>query len=249
MPILVNGNEVEVVRINGVEQDEVRVNGRLVHQAEIPIDIYDRSDLGYHVGDEGQSVLPNIESGAGYDNPNALQLPSPDSPNDVTNLSDSNPAYDSSEQDYVLENYPRPGDVVELFIRPDSWSNNPQYRFSFFADGYYPSQHIRLRWTEGYWRIEQGSDVFGGTGDAEAFTGLDPGDWHRIVIDLSAFPTIEAHQWNAETGAYMSGLSGTDSSYDTSAAGIQMFWNDNTEVLVSDIRKIDQDDYNAGSDL
>lgn len=216
---------------------------------EVPIDVFDRSSLGYHIGDTGQSSLPQISSStSGYDNDNAVWLPS-DNPNEITNLSPNNTGYDSSKQDVTLENYFRPGDIAEIYFQPTHWGVPEQFRFSFFADGYYPSNHIRLRFTDDYWRIEQGSSLYGGTGSAESFDGFAGDNWHRVVIDASSFPYIEAHLWDAGTGNFISTISGEDSNPDTDEPGHQMWWNDDTEMYVSDYRKIDSDDFTAGSDL
>lgn len=248
MPIEINGTEIGEISVDGTEIGEVQVDGTTVFTSVgEAIDVFDRSDLGYYIGDTGQATLPQITSGDGYDSDNALWFPS-DNPNDASNLSPDNPGYDSSEQDVDLENYFEPGDVAEIYIRPPSWGSGHQFRFAFFADGYYPSSHIRLRFTSGYWRIEQGSSLYGGTGDAEDSTGLDSGDWHRVVVDASSFPLIECHLWNADTGSYLTGIEG-DGAGDPDDSGHQFWVNDTTEMYISDYRLISEGDYDAGSPL
>ncbi|ELY91482.1 hypothetical protein [Natrialba taiwanensis] len=249
MPWLTNSNETAPKLPDGEPADVVYVNGVEVYVAEIPIDIFDRSSLGYYIGDTGQATLPQIVSNEGYDNPDAVWLPY-DNPNDASNLASDNSGYDSSMQDVDLENYLRTGQIAEIYLRPATWGSNSQFRFSFLCDGYYPSNHIRLRFTDGYWRIEQGSTVYGGTGDAESFTGFnDNGNYHRVVVDLSQFPYIECHLWDAGTGNFISTISGEDSSPDTDEAGHQFWFNSVTEIYGSDYRIIDSDDFTAGQDM
>lgn len=248
MPALIDGVETGELPIDSDEIDEVRVDGTTVYVSEIPIDIFDRSDLGYYVGDPGQPTLPQILQGEGYDNDNALWFDY-DAVNDVTNLSPENSGYSSSQQDVVLDNYIEPGDIAEVIMRPASWSVSRQFRFAFFADGYYPSNHIRLRFTSDMWRIEQGSTVYGDESTAVSsnpFTGL--GNWHRLVIDTSEMPYIECHLWDISNNEFVDTVSG-EGSPDTTEPGHQIWWNEFIQMYISDFRMIGEGDFEPGEPM
>lgn len=249
MPILIDGTEIDEVRIDGEVQDEVRIDGTLVHRSEIPIDIFDRGSLEYYIGDTGQSDLPHIAGGSGFDNDNALRCPGDGNPNDATNLSPDNPSYDSSEQ-IELDNYLEPGEIAEVYFRPETFDGSSQFRWALFTDDYYGSEdHIRLRFTEDYWRLEQGSSAYDGSSDSEDTTGFGTvGNYHRCVMDCSDFPTIECHLWDAETGDFISTIGG-EGDGNPSDAGHYAWWNNATEMYVSDYRIIDENDFEPGEDM
>jgi hypothetical protein len=245
MPIEIDGTELDEIPVGPDELDEIRVDGTTVYQSETPIDIFDREDLGYHIGDTGVSTLPQIQQGEGYDNDNALWFDY-GIPNNVTNLSPDNSGYNSSNQDVDLDNYLEPGDIAEIIMRPASWSQSRQFRFAFFADGYYPSNHIRLRFTQGYFRLEQGSDYYGGTSSAESYTGFTGlGNWHRLVIDASDFPYIECHLWDIDNDEFVDTVSGEESNPDTDEPGHQLWWNEYIQLYISDYRLIDENDFSV----
>jgi hypothetical protein len=248
MPIEIDGSELDELPVSSEEIDEVRVNGTLVYRSETPIDVFDRGSLDYWIGDAGQSDLPHIAGGAGFDNDNALRLP-PNAPNQTANLSPNNPSHSSSDQDIDLDNYLEPGDIAEVYFRAVDFGLPSQFRWALFTDDYYGDHDsIRLRFTDDYFRLEQGSSLYGGTGDSESSTGFDPGDWHRVVIDTSDFPEIYCHLWNADTGDWIDTVGGTgDGNPDT--PGHYAWWNSDTEMFVSDYRLIDENDFSVGSDL
>ncbi|WP_394743311.1 hypothetical protein [Natronococcus roseus] len=220
----------------------------------VEVDLFERDELGYYIHDDGQATLPQISTSNPWEGDRSYWQEA-GSPNGVANLSPENSSYSSSSQDVVLDSYLLDSDdddqVLEFYFDPATWSGSQQFRFGFLVDGYDPlgSNSVRLRYTDGYHRIEHhGSDLYGGGGSAESFESITGGNYHRVVVDCSEFPYIEAHTWDAETGEFIDTVSGEDTPQ-TEEPGIEIWSNDDTEVFVDHINLIDEDDYEAGEDL
>lgn len=238
----IDGAEIEEVTIDGDPVAEITCDGDVVWQAIVWIDDLEHQDFGtyWHIGDTGQATLPTIYTD-GYDGHYRVNFPS-SNPNNVY----TDPNLWGNQSAHV-ENYFPTGEIAEFFFRPNVWNSNVLLRFYTGGYGTTHSDNQILIPFDGtdYWRIEygdgSGSTTYWGSDPQEdgTFT-ITAGEWHRFVIDKSAYPDVSVYLWD-NTGTLLSELHSTGGE-DAPNDGLGWWWNPDTDVDVSKMNLIDASD-------